>query len=259
MIISERTLLSTEKIREITGLENSKMKNEFSVKKIAHAGGEINKAIYTNSFEALNENLRKGFSYFEIDFVFTEDRQLVCLHDWNGSVKRLLGLMHDEKLTLEDFKKVVKENATFQICTFSDLVDWLGNNPGTYIVTDVKEDNLKALQLISKSTPHFKKRIIPQIFVPEDFYKVKKMGYEQIIWTLYGYGGDDDKVISSAKQFDGSFAITMPKDRAKSSLPTRLGQMGIPTYAHTINALDEESELKKVYNVTEIYTDFLEP
>ena len=56
--------------------------------RIAHAGGQVNGATYTNSLEALEENYQAGFRAFEIDFSFTSDRQLVCLHDWEESFTR---------------------------------------------------------------------------------------------------------------------------------------------------------------------------
>ena len=68
-----------------------------------------------------------------------------------------------------------------------------------------------------------------------------------------------DVVLAAIKQFNGPFAITMPKERARSSLPTKLAKINIPIYTHTVNSLVEEDEFLKKYNVTEIYTDFLDP
>ena len=54
---------------------------------IAHAGGGINGINYSNSIEALNHNYAKGFRYFEMDFSWTSDNKLVCLHDWKKRFK----------------------------------------------------------------------------------------------------------------------------------------------------------------------------
>jgi glycerophosphoryl diester phosphodiesterase len=53
-------------------------KNRF----IAHAGGMIDKFIYTNSLEALNLNYERGFRLFELDIIKTSDGQFVAAHDW---------------------------------------------------------------------------------------------------------------------------------------------------------------------------------
>jgi arylsulfatase A-like enzyme len=51
---------------------------------VAHAGGGIKGRSYTNSLEALDENYRRGFRFFELDFNWTSDNQLVCIHDWES-------------------------------------------------------------------------------------------------------------------------------------------------------------------------------
>lgn len=53
----------------------------FSLLRIAHAGGQIGATTYTNSIEALDANYEKGFRAFEIDFSWTSDHQLVCLQE----------------------------------------------------------------------------------------------------------------------------------------------------------------------------------
>jgi Sulfatase len=49
---------------------------------IAHAGGMIDRFIYTNSLEALDLNYKKGFRLFELDIIKTSDKQFVAAHDW---------------------------------------------------------------------------------------------------------------------------------------------------------------------------------
>lgn len=262
--LASDTEFSAKEIREITGISSQKLMdnfktNQFLVKRIAHAGGGIDGKTYTNSIDALDNSIKEGFSYFEIDFIFTEDEQLVCLHDWNTNFEKIFGFKAEERLTLNEFKQLVSEKSKFHVCTFQELVDWMEKNPDSYLVTDIKEENIKALKIISNSIPDFEKRVIPQIYHPEEFNKVKRMGYDQIIWTLYRYNGANEDVLSAIKQFNGSFAITMPKGRARSSLPTQLANLNIPTYTHTVNSIEEQYEFVKKYNITEIYTDFLGP
>ena len=59
--------------------------------------------------------------------------------------------------------------------------------------------------------------------------------------------------------WSGPIAITMPKNRAESSLPKALKSRGIPTYVHTVNAVLETEKFVGEFGITEIYTDFLEP
>ncbi len=239
--------------------DSKSIKNDFKVKRVAHAGGEINGITYTNSLNALDKNMEEGFSYFEIDFAFTKDGHLVCLHKWNSDFNKLFGFETEEKLTLNEFEKIVNSKSEFEVCTLEKLIIWMDENPETHIITDVKENNIQALELISKKVPNFQERIIPQIYSFENFDKVKKMGYNQVILTIYRYNLDDDEILTKVEGFGGDFAITIPKKRAMSNLSTELAKMDIHTYTYTINSLEEKEILFDVYNISEIYTDFLGP
>jgi glycerophosphoryl diester phosphodiesterase len=229
----------------------------FRTLKVAHAGGAIDGKTYTNSLEALDYNLKNGFLYFELDFSFTQDRQLVCIHDWKQHFKSSFGFFPKEKPTLEVFKSLVKNNSEFKQCTLETLANWMKQNTCAFFITDIKEDNLQGLKLLSEYIPEFEKRIIPQIYDPNNYNKVKEMGYKQIIWTLYDYKGSNEDVLEWSAKFNGPFAITMPKGRAVSDLPRKLADKHIPTYVHTINTLEQMNEFINDFGITEIYTDFL--
>lgn len=230
---------------------------KFKVARIAHAGGGIEKKAYTNSYDALNLNIKKGFTYFELDFSFTQDEQLVCLHDWADSFKRSFGFSTDRKVTLAEFKTLVQEKSRFQKCTLDGLSLWLEENPSAFIITDVKENNYKALQLIAATIKNSEQRVIPQVYDPNNFVKIKKLGYKQIIWTLYRYQGDEQSILDWVKTFEPPLAVTMPKQRAVTALPLKLQELDIPTYVHTVNSNGEKENFFIKHHITEIYTDFL--
>ena len=105
--------------------------------------------------------------------------------------------------------------------------------------------------------PDFKNRVIPQIYYPEEYSEVKELGFKQIIWTLYRYKGKNEDILRWVDMFKGPFAITMPIEKAKTSLPSKLAQKGIPSYVHTVNSREQADIFLKKYKITEIYTDFL--
>ena len=234
----------------------------FKALKVAHAGGGIHGATYTNSYDALDVNVAKGFQYFEIDFSFTSDDELVCLHNWKKTFKRTFGFQIESSLSIEEFKQLVDTEAKYKNCTLDGLAAWMKNNPTAYLVTDVKEKkrNIEALTMMLASIPSAKTRVIPQIYSPEHFDAVKNMGFEQIIWTLYRSGGATiDEIIDWVLKFRGPIAITMSKSRAKTVLPVLLKRMNIPTYVHTINSREQEAKYLTIYDISEVYTDFLQP
>ncbi len=232
---------------------------EFKVLRIAHAGGGYKQKSYTNSYDALDFNYQKGFRYFEIDFSYTSDSHLVCIHDWEHSFKRSFGFDTKEKPTLKTFEFLVNNAAEFRKCTLTGLAKWMKAHPDAFLVTDVKEDNLDALSLIRKQIPSARERVIPQVYRPENYQKIKAMGYQQLIWTLYRYPGSPEKVMKWVKTFSGPFVITMPKHRAETNLPIELGKLKVATYVHTVNKPAEADKFFHKYGITEIYTDYMDP
>lgn len=240
-------------------LNESIAENNFIPNRVAHAGGGINKKTYTNSYDALNLNYDLGFRYFELDFSFTADDELVCLHDWQDSFRRTFGFTAQRKVTLSEFENLVDAKSRFKKCTLNGLIDWLEVHPSAYLVTDIREDNIRALTLIRDLVPEAHRRIIPQFYQPENFDQIKELGFDQIIWSLYRFNEEDVLVLEWADTFYGPIAIAMPRHRAATTLPAELLKRGIPTYVHTINSPDKLSRYTNKYQVTEIYTDFLPP
>ena len=255
---STSIVFSPEDIRFLTGIPSE---GGFRPLRIAHAGGIVEGKYVTNSFDALNLNIQKGFAYFELDFNFTSDGQLACIHDWDKSFERQFGFPLISLPTLKEFKRLVKNSARFDMCTLDRLIPWLNEHPTAKIVTDVKGrgNNIRALRIMAEKIPDFGNRIIPQIYHPESYSIAKDMGYEQVIWTLYRYKGSNDDVIKWVDQFNGPFAITMPEYRATSPLPMLLARKHIPTYVHTINKREQANVLLNRFSVTELYTDSLYP
>ena len=63
--------------------------NIFHEKKnlISHAGGFIDNHAYTNSIEALQNSISKGFYMIELDLRLTSDNVFVALHSWKDIEK----------------------------------------------------------------------------------------------------------------------------------------------------------------------------
>lgn len=231
----------------------------MEVLRIAHAGGGIFTDTYTNSYEAIENNIEKGFIYFEIDFLLTSDQYVVCAHDWNNSFSKNISKKITAPPSLKEFNNLVINNGNYTNCTLDGLVGFLDSNKNIKIITDSKDNNLLILKKISEKIPNYSDRIIPQIYNPNNFKKVKNMGYKSIIWTLYRYMYNNNMVLYNIKKFTGEIAITMPEQRAKSNLPALLKSINIPSYTHTINNKHVLKELNEKYFITEIYTDYLSP
>jgi glycerophosphoryl diester phosphodiesterase len=222
---------------------------------IAHAGGGFNGQTYSNSLEALNYNYDKGFRIFEIDFSWTSDQQLVCLHDWDKRFKKAFGFKIKKPLSLSEFEDELKTTNGIHPCTLDTLELWVKNHSDVKIITDVKYNNIKAIKKIIKQYPYLLNRLIPQFYQPEEYPILKKMGFKQLIWILYQFEGKLSSVVENVKNMD-LLAISMRASQAKKKFAKQLNVNGETVFVYTINKKRILEKLVNRYHVSGIYTDF---
>ncbi len=223
---------------------------------VAHAGGGIAGGTYSNSLEALEQSYTQGHRLFEVDLNWTSDAQLVLVHDWGESFKKWFADA-SVRPSLEEFKSMKMKDGLTPMA-LEDLYRWLRRHGDSYIVTDVKERNIDALQVIAQSAADLKKRFIPQIYQFSELDPVLALGFENVIFTAYRSRATPDQILSFGTRND-LFAVTMPRKWALSlSLPQEFKRRGVFVYAHTVNSLDVWRDLHAA-GVSGIYTDFLTP
>lgn len=225
---------------------------------VIHAGGVVNGEIGTNSLEALNNSFFNGYRYIELDFNFTTDRHLVCVHDWE---KNYFGSDYNFKgpVSLEEFKNL-KIEGKYTTLTLKSLEEWLMNKPNTYIITDIKDDNLAGLKYIKDNAPYMMRRLIPQIYSESQYDTVRAMGYENIIYTLYmqnySQKTNTSRIVNFAKSHD-IVAIAFSSELATSNYVGALKQSGTRLFAHTVNDKAETERLKGM-GIYGVYSDVLQ-
>jgi len=229
---------------------------ESTLPRIAHAGGELHGLTYTNSIEALEINYAKGFRAFEIDLSWTADEQLVCLHDWEEGFESSFGSPAATPLTLNQFTELAAEHPEYTKCTLSSLMQWFADHPEATLITDLKEGNVPALEQIAQRYPQQLSQLIPQIYQPAEYPIATGLGYENVIWTLYQYGGSSSDVMNHLQQMK-IWAVSMNSIRAGRQLGQELDSYGIHTYVHTVNSYPDYLYFKSL-GIDEIYTDSLD-
>jgi len=219
---------------------------------VIHAGGAVNGMTYTNSREALDLHYRAGCRVFELDFIWTADDHLVLLHDWHKTAIQVFGRhLSGQPMTHQEFLLGPRVDGLSSLDAGA-LGRWLREHPVAAVVTDIKAQNLKGLALL-RSLPGVGYRFIPQIYSFDEYEAARGMGFDRIILTLYLANVSDDAVVEFARHHP-LFAVTMPVDRALGSLPRRLAEIGVPTYAHTVNGRFQWALLQR-RGVYGIYTD----
>ncbi len=225
---------------------------------IAHAGGGINGQNYTNSLESLESNYNKGFRVFEIDFSWTSDGQLVCLHDWDKRFKKIFGFKTKQPLTLKSFKQLLDNSKKLHPCTLDTFASWVLKHKDIKIITDVKTNNIKAIRKILVLYPELQPQLIVQFYQPEEYPILKGMGFDELIWILYQYEGSLKSVTHHVESMN-LFALSMRASQVKKKPMQNMQKKGLNLFVYTINKEKNVKELVNKHSVSGIYTDFLLP
>ena len=230
--LSERsglTLTTTGRLRETT---------EALPRFILHMGGLTDSGeADTNSIEAADASYEAGYRWLEIDFNWTSDDALVCIHDW-GNWWHRMGITSERALTLAEFEQRDNGIGDYHSFTPAKLLDWLNAHPGAMIVTDVKEDNVAAMTWLVEHYPALRDRLIVQIYDFDEYAAMEALGYPYIILTMYRISWQDYHDLDKLGEFirtSNILAVTMAADENVRDVFDYLISTGIPVYVHTLN------------------------
>ncbi len=206
----------------------------------AHALGGIEGHIYTNSLEALEHNLALGARFFEVDFSFTADGDLVCFH---RGLESHVGLtVPVEEVSTEEFLSHTFDGR-FTLIDLRTLLSIMETQPQMYLITDTKDDFASSLLQIATVAasidPQLIRRIIPQFYFADQWLDVARIEaqfgpFATVIFTLYRTGISDDAVIATV--IEGNVpVVTMSTSRWDPYLVESLKGLGAAAMVHTVN------------------------
>lgn len=224
---------------------------------IAHAGGGIEEQNYSNSLEALDLSYASGFRFIELDFSWTRDEQLVCLHDWDKSFKKTFGFKTKQALSYKEFNALLEKTEGLHPCTLDSLAGWMQEHKEVKIISDVKYHNLKAIKLILETYPQLQSQWIPQFYQPEEYKVLKELGFKQLIWILYQYQGSYKSVVEYSQKME-LMAVSMRASQAKKKFARQLRNNDHKIFVYTVNDMKKVKKLVKKHKVSAVYTDFLD-
>lgn len=222
---------------------------------IAHAGGAVGTETYSNSLEALDLSYREGCRLFELDFEWTEDGELVLLHDWNANATRIFGPEFGGRWHTRDVFLSAARLDGLTSLDFEALVSWLDRHADARVVTDVKAGNSRALVIMKEGIPRADQVLIPQIYGFDEYEPTRKLGFDRIILTLYRSDASDDQVLAFCARHD-LWAVAMPAPRATRGLSQALAAIGVPALVHTVNSPHHAGYLRRL-GVRGIFSDHL--
>lgn len=245
--------------------EPSSMADDIaSIDRIVHAAGELygydmegnyRSFLGSNSLEGLENCGKSNIRAVELDFNFTSDGHLVCIHDW--SPEYVSGIEMGEPMTYDEFM----DSEIYWNFTPIDTVyaaDFLENHPDSYIVTDIKDDFYDALAVIADDFSENLDRVIVQIYDTDQYGKVREIGFDNVILTLYMLPWEektDTKRLTSFAKNHPLVAFTFPAQLTEiDGFVDEMKSSGIPLFVHTVNG---DEEMKKYFDIgiDGVYTD----
>lgn len=205
---------------------------------IAHAGGEINNDIYTNSLEALDLNYSRGFRFFELDILKTNDNQLVAVHDW----KEWAGKSSYKGSIPPTKNQFLKYNINGKYTPMDmDLINkWFMEHDDATLITDKIDD---VSLMINKF--HFKERLQMELYSLESLNEAVKNEIDLLLshHVFFQLGNNGIKILKDLNINKVTFS--RHNLYRKKKILKDLKKNGIKVYIYNVN---EEIEDHNYFN-----------
>ena len=209
----------------------------------------------SNSIEGLEQCAAAGETIIELDFNFTADGQLACIHDWYTEYAD--EITDGVALTLDEFlgARIFRH---FTPAWIGDVTDYLRAHPDVYIVTDIKDDNIGGCRAIAEAAPDLKNRFLIQIYREDEYEPVRALGFEYVIFTVYALDWNAKTDWAALGAFAAEHPLigfTFPA--VLCDIPGYVEGMkksGVPLYVHTVN---EGEEAYFAQGISGVYTDIV--
>ncbi len=224
---------------------------------IYHAGGAVGEMTYTNSKEAVEKTLADGNRLLEIDFLFTSDGHLVCLHEWQN----FYGMT--QPCTLERFLslKIYHKFTTISAETF---ISYMRQYPDLYLIIDTKEQSMAEvvgeLLRLCDYEKSVADRFVIQLYdrgIKTQIMELYPFGADNFLFTAYKFGADRIADIKNLCLEEEIRIVTVPYGSWNQTTVQQFNDAGFYVFEHTVNftGMTDNALARGVYG---FYTDSLQ-
>ena len=218
---------------------------------VMHACGGIDGLDYSNSHEAMQASLEKGYRYIEVDFSFSSDGIPVCIHSWSDM--KFDGVVDHERFMAQ------KLYGKYSPMDIADVLEYMESYPDLYIVLDTKESMVELVRaLVEYDAPEeVMERFIIQVYAAGEKPQIMEMypfPEDNFLFTAYILGNRPGYIMSVC--YDENISVlTMPYGWITDDWHYFF-EKDFKVFVHTVNRPDEMAELFD-RGVHGLYTDFL--
>ncbi len=237
-------------------LSDTHLTLQEDIQYIIHAAGTLDGLDGSNSLEGLEATVAAGCKYVELDFQFTADGELACIHDWYTQYTDAIP-ENGTALTLAAFQNC-KIYGTYTPLWLDSLATYMEEHPELYIITDIKDRNVEGATKIATDYPHLVDRFIIQIYDGDEYAPVREAGFAHIIYTLYRLDWQsktDTKALCDFAKSHPLLGYTFSYELCDvDGYVEGMQKSGVPLYIHTVNGEDAQ-EMYFAMGIDGIYTD----
>lgn len=131
---------------------------------------------YTNCLEAVQDSLRRGFRYVELDLLTTTDGYLVGGHDWSR-VRQYAGMEDTEEKPLSRQELLeARSRWKYTFLFAEDIRCIMDENPDMVLVTDKVQD----FELLKREIP-YADRMVVEAFDCHNYLQALRAGFNNCV------------------------------------------------------------------------------
>lgn len=152
---------------------------------IAHGGG-VRDFHYTNSGEAVEDALQKGFRFIELDLLLTRDGHIVSGHSWKD-LKKVCGIADadDTPLSYREFQELRAQSPHFHPMHEKEIAAVMQQHPQLVLVVDKLTDYSTLLHKLP-----FPDRMIVEVFSVRQYVQALRAGVRYpayCVWNQHDF------------------------------------------------------------------------
>lgn len=215
---------------------------------IAHGGGGIQGNTYTNSLEAVELSIQRGYRMIELDLLVTKDGFLIAAHDWK-SFRQRTGYQElavgDEPMTLAE-AKALRIDGRYTPLDEKSIRKLFLKHPELTLVTDKISD----FPRLAKALP-FQDRVIVEVFSTQDVALARASGILNPMYSVGNLQASIDRILQMPVRH---VALSLNSLRRCPGAAKKIVDSGRKVFLYTT---DDASFMKRFVgsHVSAFYTD----
>lgn len=223
-----------------------KINQLHDIQVIAHAGGEIDSLIYTNSLEAINSSYGKGVKLIELDILETSDNHFVAAHDWE-KWKKSTNFQGSIPPTLKEFKKY-KIYGRYTPLDMQSINHWFSNHIDAVLITDKINQPKKFSNLFIDSS-----RLKMELFDQKAIKEMSDLNIPNSIWAnyhIFNKMNDNELISYFLKNNITNVVVGAPADKKTKKRLNLLRNIGVKINMYLFGnplEINQQVELYKDY------------